>query len=60
MPIGTPIIIASATENTPSISEMRAPWMTRENRSRPSSSVPNQCSAEGGISTFIRSFWYGS
>ncbi len=38
-----------ATETTPAISEARAPQTMREKTSRPSSSVPNQNSAEGAL-----------
>ena len=46
-PIGMPTSKDSATVAKPIASEYRAPYMTRENRSRPMSSVPNQCAAFG-------------
>ena len=39
------------TEIAPASSEARAPKITRARMSRPRSSVPNQCSAEGGLRT---------
>ena len=33
--------------SSPTVSEMRAPWIRRESSSRPSWSVPSQCSAAG-------------
>ena len=47
--MGTPTESEMATETTPAISEARAPQMTRERTSRPISSVPNQCCAEGAL-----------
>src|SRR5277367_1247675 len=32
--------------NRPTVSDIRAPWIRRANSSRPSPSVPSQCSAE--------------
>ena len=54
MPIRTPLLSAMLTEISPSRSEMRAPKITRESMSRPSVSVPIQCSEEGGRSASIR------
>ena len=47
-------------ETTPASSEARAPKITRENRSRPNSSVPNQCCAEGGLRIEVQLCWAGS
>ena len=46
---------ATAVATMPTSSEMAPPYTTRENRSRPSSSVPNQCAADGAASVFSRS-----
>ena len=43
-------------ETVPTTSEVRAPWMMRESRSRPNSSVPSQCLAEGSLLAMGR-FW---
>ena len=40
---------AIATEMTPASSEARAPQIMREKMSRPSSSVPSQCAADGAL-----------
>ena len=42
------MIMAAMIRITASGSVIRAPYSTRENTSRPSSSVPNQCAADGG------------
>ena len=42
-----------ATAATPMDREIRLPWTTRARRSRPNSSVPNQCSAEGHWSRWL-------
>src|SRR5215510_13304182 len=47
MPRGTPMKRASITDETPTRSEMRLPWMTRLNMSRPSWSVPRAWSQLG-------------
>src|SRR5437588_579118 len=39
----------ASTTLVPTSIEMRAPKITREKMSRPTSSVPNQCAADGGI-----------
>ena len=42
--------------------EMRAPYRTRTNKSRPSASVPNQCSRDGqalAMVKFCASYVYG-
>ena len=41
-PIGTPSISEIETDTTPASSEARVPQITRDNTSRPISSVPNQ------------------
>jgi hypothetical protein len=46
-PSTTPQATEIATTSAPIMSEYRAPKITRENTSRPSSSVPNQCAARG-------------
>ena len=46
-PVGRPISVPMPTEIRPMVSEMRAPKRQREKTSRPSGSVPNQCSADG-------------
>ena len=51
---------AMPTEMTPAISEARAPKMTRARISRPTSSVPNQCSADGGLRTDVQLCAIGS
>ena len=48
------------TETAPASSEARAPQMTRVSTSRPISSVPNQCSAEGGLRTAVQLVAIGS
>ena len=48
-PIGTPSSSEIETETTPASIEACVPQTTRENTSRPISSVPNQCSALGGL-----------
>src|SRR5947209_6700886 len=47
-PSASPSRSDPATTLPPTSMEMRAPWITREKMSRPSSSVPNQCAALGG------------
>ena len=51
MPIGTPSPTAIDTAITPADSDARAPQITRDSRSRPTSSVPNQCAADGALRT---------
>ena len=51
MPIGTPTPTAMVTAMTPADSDARAPQITRLSRSRPTSSVPNQCAALGALRT---------
>jgi hypothetical protein len=46
-PRTAPMIMAATIRITARGSVIRAPNRTRENTSRPSSSVPNQCAAEG-------------
>ena len=48
-PIGTPTESEIDTDTTPARSDARAPQITRESTSRPISSVPNQCSADGAL-----------
>ena len=47
--MGTPSSRLLLTDTTPASSEAWVPQMTRLSTSRPISSVPNQCSAEGGL-----------
>ena len=49
MPITTPSTSDIVTDTTPAISEARVPQTTRDNTSRPSSSVPNQYAALGAL-----------
>src|SRR6266850_839052 len=49
-----------ATTLLPTNIEMRVPQMRRERMSRPSSSVPLRCCAEGGCRRLGRSMWAGS
>ena len=44
-PIGTPSSSEIDTDTTPASSEARVPQITRDNTSRPISSVPNQCAS---------------
>ena len=44
----TPISICASAATRPTVSETRAPTQTWSQMSRPSASVPNQCSQEGG------------
>ena len=48
------------TAATPMNSETRAPQMTRENTSRPMSSPPNQCAADGAVPSASASLTLGS
>src|SRR6476620_4955388 len=47
-------------ETAPASSEARAPKITREKRSRPDSSVPNQCARDGGLRMAVQLCWAGS
>ena len=44
----TPDAPATAADSRPTASDTRAPYSTRASTSRPRSSVPNQCAADGG------------
>ncbi len=55
-----PTMAAQNTEPTAMVSVMRVPTITRDSISRPSSSVPSQCCAEGGSSMASRSCAVGS
>ena len=59
-PTGMPIAPAITTAPAAVSSEVRAPKMTRARMSRPSSSVPNQCAADGGSSELATSWASGS
>ena len=49
-PSAVPATVLSRVASGATVRMSREPAMTRENTSRPSWSVPNQCSAEGGAS----------
>ena len=51
---------AMDTEITPAESEARVPQMTRDSRSRPTSSVPNQCALPGALRTMEKLVCSGS
>ena len=59
-PTGTPITSATSTETTPASIEARAPYSTRDSTSRPFSSVPNQCAAEGALRIAVQEVASGS
>ena len=59
-PSGTPTRNAKATPPTPTPSVARAPSRMRLKTSRPSWSVPNQCSADGGFSVWAKFCLNGS
>ncbi len=48
LPTMTPMVRAMLTDTSPSRSEIREPKITRLSMSRPSVSVPIQCSVDGG------------
>ena len=50
MPITAPTTNAQPTGVMPMKSDSRAPTIKRDSMSRPSSSVPNQCAADGDFS----------
>ncbi len=59
-PTISPRIEPRNTETTPTCSERRAPYTTRERVSRPRWSVPIQCAALGGCSRSDRLIAAGS
>src|SRR6266850_6657598 len=59
MPNGTPTNRASSTDDTPTSSEMRVPWMTRLSMSRPSWSVPRRWSQLGRAKVWVWSLAIG-
>ncbi len=59
-PTKVPTTEATAATEKPTISEMRAPYSTREYTSRPSMSVPNQYSADGSRVRFAGASAVGS
>src|SRR5216684_2962387 len=59
MPNGTPTNSASSTDDTPTSSEMRVPWMTRLSMSRPSWSVPSGWSQLGRSKVWVWSLAIG-
>src|SRR6185437_732513 len=48
MPSAPPNTRPITGAHRPTVSEIRAPWISRESSSRPSVSVPSQCAAENG------------
>src|SRR2546430_14916022 len=48
MPSAPPNTSPMMGAHSPTTSEIRAPWISRESSSRPSPSVPSQCAAENG------------
>src|SRR6267154_1865840 len=48
MPRAPPIVIPITGAQRPTVSETRAPWISRASSSRPRPSLPNQCRADGG------------
>src|SRR5665647_2492404 len=48
MPSEPPIVIPMIGAQIPTVSDIRAPWISRANSSRPRPSVPSQCSADIG------------
>src|SRR5215831_5982074 len=48
-PYAAPIVVETATANTPIANEIRAPQRTRANTSRERSSVPKRCASDGGV-----------
>ena len=56
----TPSTPVTASTEEPTRSESRIPWTTRAKRSRPKSSVPNQCCHEGAESVACTSSAVGS
>ena len=59
-PKGTATAIASSVARTPASIEARAPKRMRESTSRPSSSVPSQCSLDGDANSASKSVASGS
>src|SRR5262245_33968413 len=55
-----PATSAMATEPSPAASDPRVPQMPRDSTSRPTLSVPSQCSASGRVSAWPRSCRRGS
>jgi hypothetical protein len=60
MPIGTPRPSEIETDTTPARIEARAPQMTRESTSRPSSSEPKRCARLGAPRTSLQLVARGS
>ena len=59
-PTATPNTVASNATAKPTINDTRAPCITRANKSRPSMSVPNQCSADAVRPRSDGVIWPGS
>src|SRR3990170_8662870 len=55
-----PMVVAIPVATKPTSMEILAPWTIRERTSRPSSSVPRGCSAEGGARIRRMSIFFGS
>src|ERR1041385_3642776 len=60
LPTTSPNANEKPTTLMPTSMEMRAPYIARESMSRPNSSVPNQCAADGGVKRAGRSIAAGS
>ncbi|CAH0326539.1 hypothetical protein SRABI106_04690 [Rahnella aquatilis] len=59
-PSNEPVVPAMITTASPAATDCWLPISTRLNRSRPTSSVPNQCSAEGACKRSVRLMAFGS
>src|SRR5438874_10834159 len=58
--MGTPNASEIETDTTPARSDARVPKITRASTSRPISSVPNQCAADGALRTALQLVAIGS
>src|SRR5262245_32241663 len=59
MPSTPPTMRPIRGAKTPTVSDIRAPWMSLESMSRPRRSVPSQCAALGGMRRSIMSMSFG-
>ncbi len=59
-PTADPVIMEIATIDRPTPTEARAPKITRERRSRPTSSVPKGWTSDGAASREVRLIAFGS
>lgn len=59
-PIRKPITMETPTALQATVREMRPPSRTRASTSRPTPSVPSQCSVPGGALSAVRSIAFGS